>query len=89
MQTERHYMRSVTMGSNVAQAAEQSAHSNIGTENSRSGRASYAPATRSSPSNPTDPDNQYSEVDVRENSYSNIAIEPPFRGTLSRAYMFT
>ena len=48
VQTQRHYMRSVTMGSNIAEAAEQTAHSNY-LDRKQPHRASYAPAIRRSP----------------------------------------
>jgi hypothetical protein len=61
VQTRRHRMRSVTMNRNIAEAAEQMAHSNC-LDQKQPCRASCALAIRCSPSNPIGPDNQYSEV---------------------------
>jgi hypothetical protein len=46
------------MGSNIAEAAEQTANSNY-LDQKQLCRASYAAAIRRSPSDPIDPDNQY------------------------------
>jgi hypothetical protein len=53
LQTQRHCMRSVTIGSIIAEAAEQAAHSKY-LDLKLPRRASYAPAIRRSPSNPID-----------------------------------